>query len=235
ITLYIILALLLLNFASCEKFLDIDSPVQEITTDDVFSSDQTAEAAVVGLYSRMTATNNRAMNGFFSLYVGLAADEIWNTAPNSTFDLFRTNAILSTTSVIITSGWTPLYNYIYHANTVIEKLQNSTSVTPSTKEYLMGEMFFTRALAYFYLINFFGEVPLVLTADYKQNRLKGKSSTTEIYAKIVDDLLLAEKLIPSEYISEERIRPNNYAVKALLARVYLYNKDYENSELKATE
>lgn len=232
---YITLGLLCCNTIACESFLNIDAPVQEITVDEVFESDGNADAAVVGLYSRMTTTNNHAMNGFLSLYVGLAADEIWNTATNATFDIFKNNAYTNTTSVISGSAWNPLFNYIYHSNAVLEGLERSSSVTLSTKERLAGEMYFTRAIAHFYLVNLFGDVPLVLTTDYEQNRLRGKASHTEIYTQILQDLTEAEKLIPVEYHGTGKIRPNRYAVKALMARVYLFLNDYQNAYAKATE
>lgn len=151
-----ILSITAINLVACESFLDIDAPLQEITAYEVFDSEQTAESAVIGLYSRMTSINNYAMNGFLSIYMGLASDEIWNTAANATFDVFKNNAILPTTSVISGSAWSPSYYYLYHANAVMEGLQNSNGISVEIKRSLEGEMYFSRALVNFYLVNLFG-------------------------------------------------------------------------------
>ncbi|RZM19474.1 MAG: RagB/SusD family nutrient uptake outer membrane protein, partial [Pedobacter sp.] len=234
-TLYLISILLIILISSCEKFLDNDPPVQDIVSQKVFNNEESANAAVVGLYSRMTARNNDAMNGFLSIFIGLAGDEIWNTSTNASYDAFKNNAVLDNNTVINANLWTPLYNYIYHANTIIEHLNKSNAITAETKNRLLGEMYFTRAILHFYLVNLFGDIPLILTADYELNRYAQKSNQEEVYKQITDDLLLAKDLLPEPYTNTERIRPNKHAAKALLARIYLYTKKYELAVTEATD
>ncbi|WP_313491956.1 MULTISPECIES: RagB/SusD family nutrient uptake outer membrane protein [Sphingobacterium] len=234
-TFYSINILLILLATSCEKFLDNDPPVQDIVSQKVFNNEESANAAVVGLFSRMTARNNDAMNGFLSIFTGLAGDEIWNTSTNASYDAFKNNAILDNNSVIKANVWTPLYNYIYHANIIIEQLNKSNIITGELKNRLLGEMYFTRSILHFYLINLFGDIPLILTTDYELNRYAQKSNQEEVYKQITNDLLLAKDLLPESYTNTERIRPNKHAAKALLARIYLYTKKYELAIVEATD
>ncbi|GEM63919.1 membrane protein [Sphingobacterium faecium NBRC 15299] len=234
-TFYSISILLIILISSCEKFLDNDPPVQDIVSQKVFNNEESANAAVVGLYSRMTARNNDAMNGFLSIFTGLAGDEIWNTSTNASYDAFKNNAILDNNTVINSNLWTPLYNYIYHANTIIEHLNKSNAITAETKNRLLGEMYFIRAILNFYLVNLFGDIPLILTADYELNRYAQKSNQEEVYKQITNDLLIAKDLLLEPYTNTERIRPNKHAAKALLARIYLYTKKYELAITEATD
>ncbi|MBE8721566.1 RagB/SusD family nutrient uptake outer membrane protein [Sphingobacterium pedocola] len=227
--------ILLLQAVACESFLAVDPPVQDIMAVEVFSSKRTAESAIIGMYSRMTTSNNHALNGFMSLYMGLAADEFANTAVNATFDVYKNNAILGSTASVLGSAWAPLYNYMYHANAIIDGLQKSTGIALADRQALLGEAYFVRGLVNFYLANLFGPVPLVLDTDYEKNRVLAKSSLDDLYDQVESDLLQAETLLSTDYPDNTRIRPNVYAAKALLARVYLYRENYPAAVLRASE
>ena len=51
---------------------------------------------------------------------------------------------------------------------------------------------------------------------------------------INEGLIQAEKLLPQDYPTSERVRANKTVVTAMLARVYLYKKDWTNAAVKAT-
>lgn len=226
---------IILGLSSCEQFLDIDSPVNEIASEAVFDSKATIEATVVGLYGQMTFSNNYALNGFLSVYAGLSADDLRNSSTASNLEQFRSNELLSTNPLLLNNLWRALYNYVYHANAVLEGLRTTTVLNHSENRAYQGEMLFARALSYFYLINLFGDVPLVLTTNYESNRRLGRAGIAEVYQQITEDLLLAEDYVAVQYPSNQHVRPNKMAVKAFLARVYLYNSQYEKAELKASE
>jgi len=220
---------------SCESFLEIDAPVDETVSETVFDSKKTIESSVVGLYSQMTSSNNYAMNGFLSVYSGLSADELQNTSVTANIEQFRTNELLSTNTLLLNNLWRSYYAYIYHSNAVLEGLQATKVITEEEKQPFMGEMHLVRATSYFYLINLFGDVPLILSTDYESNRRLSRTETTKVYEQIINDLLLAEKYLPAEYPSSDRIRPTLFAAKTLLARVYLFTGQYNYAKSKADE
>ncbi|TEB41131.1 RagB/SusD family nutrient uptake outer membrane protein, partial [Flavobacterium circumlabens] len=90
------------------------------------------------------------------------------------------------------------------------------------KKQLKGEALFVRALLHFYLTNLFGDVPYLTSTDYEQNSIVKKKSVTMVYTSAKEDLEQAIQLLPENYVSEDRVRPNKYAAHALLARVDLY-------------
>ncbi len=93
-----------------------------------------------------------------------------------------------------------------------------------------------RAFFYFHLTNLYGAVPLIKSTDYQINDNLSRQSQTDIYKSIIDDLNDAKKKLKDDFSisNDERIRPNKYAASALLARTYLYQKDWENAEKEAS-
>ncbi len=215
---------------SCKKFVQIPSPTDQIVSSEVFSNDQSAIAAISGLYSQMMQSNLYFINGAMSLYPALSADELRLAVPNQEQLPFEQNAIPVTSRIIQNNLWRYAYMYIYQANAIIEGLSQSNSVSKNVKSQLTGEAKFVRAFCYFYLVNLFGGVPLILATDYKQNELKPRVSVDAIYKHIIADLQDAHQILSVPYPSDGRVRPNKWTATALLARVYLYRKQYDKAE-----
>ena len=220
--------------SSCKKFVDIPTPKTQAESSQVFSSDATATSAVVGLYYQMIANNLTLINGAVTVYAGLSADELSNVNPNSDYDAFKNNAIPSNSSTINSKFWSNAYRYIYQANAVLEGLGNSGSITANVKDQLRGEMLFTRALNYFYLVILFGDVPLVLSTNYLKSSSIPRTAVVTVNQQIVADLTEAKQLLSVSYTTSTNVRPNEMAAAALLARVYLFQKDWANAETQAT-
>jgi starch-binding outer membrane protein, SusD/RagB family len=114
-------------------------------------------------------------------------------------------------------------------------------VSPAVKKQLTGEAKFMRSFWYFYLVNIYGSVPLVTTTDYRINSTAPRASKEKLYEQIINDLVDAQAILSSNYvdasdtvITVDRIRPTKWAAMALLARVYLYNKEWRNAEIQST-
>ncbi|SFW66425.1 Starch-binding associating with outer membrane [Sinomicrobium oceani] len=113
-----------------------------------------------------------------------------------------------------------------------------TSTQPETYiAPLIGEAKFIRAMCYFYLVNSFGDVPLVLETNPAITAELPRADTEVVYTQIKTDLLEAIAVLPEDFRSYggEKIRATTGAAQALLARVYLYMKDWENAEITASE
>jgi hypothetical protein len=225
---------LCLAFGACRKFISIPPPETQAQTSIIFENDQAAIAAATGLYSQIMSASLGITNGGTTLYPALSADEIYNTASNSDYDAFRSNEItLNATG--LNRLWTFGYRNIYHANAVLEGLVASTGITDSIRKQLRGEMLVTRALHYFILVNMYGEIPLVKTTSFQTNQILPRSTLPEVHTFIMNDLLEAKTLLKDSYPSAGRVRPNKFAATALLARFYLYSKQWQLAEQEATE
>jgi starch-binding outer membrane protein, SusD/RagB family len=233
------MAFTLFSGSGCEKYLqNTQLPAGTIAGDDAFVSDNSVSAIVTGnflslcgsgAFSGGTASNT----GFLT---GLYTDELKPIATsNKTAIAFYTNAITNDQS----SYWSNLYSKIYAVNAAIEGIE-STPATLYNKNQWLGESYFTRALLYFTLVNFYGDAPLALTTNYQVNSALARAPQTEVYQQIIKDLKQAQALLGADYkdgygtTTTARVRPNKAVATALLAKVYLYTKDWPNAEAEAT-
>lgn len=216
----------LLLLGSCKKFVDISGPPTLIDQTYVFADESTATSAVAGLYYLLAQANATMFNGGITVYTGLSSDELFNTSTNADYDAFRTNNLTSSIATLNNSPfWAFLYSYIFQANAVIEGIGQSSIARPA-KDRLTGEMLFIRSLTYFYLVNLYGDVPLVLTTRFVQNELMPRTARTKVWEQVTDDLLQAVQLLPDDYPTATRLRVNKQAAMALLARAYLYRQQW---------
>ncbi|MCH5685581.1 RagB/SusD family nutrient uptake outer membrane protein [Niabella sp. W65] len=87
---------------------------------------------------------------------------------------------------------------------------------------------------YFYLVNLFGDAPLITSTDYEKNTMKGRDNVMDVYSQIKSDLEEAEGLMNDTYVTPSRVRPNLKTVQALLARVYLYTEQWDLALAKSS-
>ncbi len=232
------LPLLLLIMTGCRKFVQAPLPITELVGSNVFSSNSTATAAVTGIMTTMTENSVGGGPTGISALGGLSADEfILYPGATSLQQQVYINEQLSSNPPTI---WSDLYNIIYQANAAINGIAGSPGVDSAMRLQLIGESEFLRAFAYFYLVNLYGDCPLVLTGNYQVTRTMGRTPAMDVYAQIAADLSGAQKMLGTNYltpngsVTPERVRPNAGAAAALLARVYLYEGKYDSAELEAT-
>jgi hypothetical protein len=241
--------LLTLSTAGCKKLVEVDGPVTSTNAANVYNSDATAAAVLTGIYTIMSAGNgplfpvlpNPGITST-SVFLGLSADELTlDYLSSATMLAYYSNqleSIVSSTAAI--SYWTDGYTIIFDANSAIQGLAGSTGLTPAVKQQLTGEAKFIRAFYYFYLVNLYGDVPLVNGTDYTVNSLLPRAPKAQVWQQIINDLKDAQNLLSANYVdasllktTAERVRPTKWAASALLARVYLYTGDWANAEAEA--
>ena len=231
----LISCLILIIVFSCEDFVDIDPPQTGLVSETVFADDINAESAISGIYSRMVESSATIFTGTQSITVltSRASDEFLNHSVIPQFIEFSSNDLVVDNG--FNSGlWNQLYQFIYSANSVIEGLENSNSVTDSLSTQWQGEARFLRAWCYFYLVNLYGDVPLALTTNFEINATLPRTSSEVVYDQIAVDLLDAQEQLGENYPSDQKIRPNKAVATALLARVNLYRENWAESEREAT-
>jgi hypothetical protein len=230
--------LLIAVLTGCEKLIEIPAPITEVSSSKVFSSKQTALAALSGAMS--STTNSLTMSVYLTSNTALAADELEFLA-NTNYEELENNTYtpLSSTSAVsnINSMWDDLYAGIYRFNSLLEGVQNSTALSDSLKTQIAGNAKFMRGLCYYYLVNLYKDVPLILITDVSQTALAPKDSASKIYNQIITDLVQARDVLPDNYSSVAGTRTviTKWAASALLARVYLYTGQWSLAEQEATK
>jgi starch-binding outer membrane protein, SusD/RagB family len=234
IRIYTLLVLIVLLLLSCKKFVAVSLPKDRVVASRVFETDAKATSALTAVYGNMINGAPSFANSFTTVYGGLSSDELLAFNPNSVDAEVQANAITTSNNVPATI-WKTAYQTIYYCNALLEGVANSTRLSASVTNRITGEAKFIRAFCYFYLVNFFGDVPLVTTTAYEPNSNLPRSPKADVLAAIRSDLLDAKDRLTVAYPNTEKNRPNKYAVSALLARIYLYTADWKNAELEATE
>ncbi len=223
---------------SCKKFVAVEPPKTVLISQTVFNTNATATSALLGIYSTMMQDQSFASIST-TRYTGLSSDELTNYSVDPAQNEIYENS-LSAVNTNIKNYWADAYKYIYAANSLIEGLSHSNGVSESVKRQLIGEAKFIRAFCHFYLVNLFGDIPLITLTNYHVSSVAGRTPKTQVYQQITADLIEAQDLLPDFYVksdnsvSTERTRPNKWSAIALLARVYLYLQNWSDAETLAT-
>lgn len=230
----VVLMSLIIN--GCVDFVQIDPPRTDLVKSTVFSNEATAHAAMVDIYYGLRSAGFASGNSSsITYYATYSADEQINysTQPNQEFN----DNELTSGNPFILNLWSEMYNAIYKSNAIIEGVNTSQNLSETVKLQLDGEAKFIRAFCYFYLVNLFGDVPLVRSTDYQINAKIGRTQAQSVYDQIIQDLKDAQNHLPQDYAfaSNERVRANHGAATALLARVYLMIQNWEAAEAEATK
>lgn len=235
-------------FSNCKKLVTVDPPSTVISGESIFSENATATSVLTGLYASLSNNAPSFIGNITSLSYafGLSSDEFklssLNTSPQA--NAFYKNLFGQGTAITTAYGgdfWFGLYPFIFKCNDAIVGLTGSETLSPAIKQQLLGEAKFLRAYFYFYLVNLYKDVPLAITNDPKINAVLARSSESIVYQQILSDLKDAQNLLSTGYLDGsllkndvERVRPNKWVATALLAKVYLFMKDYANAEAQAS-
>ncbi|MNS30974.1 SusD family protein [compost metagenome] len=230
---FLILTVLL---CSCKEFVTVENPPDILTSDKIFTSDKSATAAMLSIYIDMM-NDQYGSNGSFvcfsmSALGGMSANELSWTQSNTSAPLYQQfyDHNLTPDNSYVGALWSDGYMYIYRTNAIIKGLTTASGMTEATRKQLEGEAKFMRAFCYFYLVNLFGDVPLVLNTNYQENMLLPRTPTSKVWEQIIADLKDAKVLLSDIYPTAERLRPNRWTASALLARAYLYNNRWQDAE-----
>jgi len=242
--LYIVLVLIGFTgvFISCEKDLDV-LPSEALSEVDFLSKPENAIQLVTGIYN---AQLRWEMYSF--AWIGMTSitsdDADKGSTPNDTgTDKKKLDGLSwDPSDISFKDVWNARYDGIYRANTAIHYLE-LTELDSTLKNQLLGEVKFLRALFYFDLVRCFGGVPLVTTTiDINDTETINqvvfvRKPVEEVYAQIEADLLSAADLLPlkSQQGGSDLGRASKGAAQALLAKAYLYQQKWNESEAMADE
>ncbi|UQA74159.1 RagB/SusD family nutrient uptake outer membrane protein [Sphingobacterium siyangense] len=235
-TLSIVLLLGAISLSSCEKLIEIDDPTNELPSEVIFKSETTAKSALAGAYAAMTSSS--VFNVNITQFNGMSAGEM-DFVGSTVFLDFMQNSYDPVVTTRINNIWSETYNVIYLFNSVIAGLSDNKAISASAAQQMIGEARVMRAFCYFHLMNMFGEVPLVTITDVNKTNILPRIPVSEIYDWLTIELEEAKNLVGDAYPGavgmNSRAQVNKSAAKALLARIYLFQKNYTKAEQYATE
>ena len=153
--------------------------------------------------------------GFIKVGEVMSGNYYWGSSPYMTLTVNSTDADLMNMS-------NSLWAVIGHANTVYNYLKNASS-SQSVKNQCMGECLAWKAMAYFFLVRSFGDVPIVhdnstMLANGSYSNVS-RVQKSDVYDYIIMTLEKAMELLPK---AGNPGRIDYYSAEGLLAKVYLY-------------
>ena len=245
--------------SACADWVNV-SPKEEVESDKLFTSESGFKSALIGIYARMTLTETYGKSLSYG-YIEELVQRYDNYDPEvgptdakraERYD-YKENAEAKNK---VKSLWTELFRSVANINSLLAHLEGEGKqivVTEGYWELMKGEALGLRAFHYFDLLRLFGPVyqedpemkclPWRGTFDAERRPLL---AAREIAGHIVADLQEAEKLLENDpmdygknadipFLGLRKHRMNKMAVKALMARVYLWIGDKEKAAGKARE
>ena len=204
---------LALSMASCQDFLN--RPTEDnYNVDNFYQNDDQVEQGVNYLYNSPWYDFQRA---FIKIGEVMSGNMYWGSSPYLTFTTNGTDGDLVNMSY-------SLWAVNGHSNTVITNILNAEGPSQAAKNKAIGEALTWKAMAYFFMVRTFGEVPIVhdnnaILTSGTYNDLY-KADRASVYEYIVMTLEKAMELLPKQ-TSGWNGRIDYYAAEALLAKVHL--------------
>ena len=204
---------LALSMASCQDFLN--RPTEDnYNVDNFYKNDEQVEQGVNFLYNSPWYDFQRA---FIKIGEVMSGNMYWGSSPYLTFTTNGTDTDLVNMSY-------SLWAVNGQANTVITNILNSEGPSQAAKNKAIGEALTWKAMAYFYMVRTFGEVPIVhdnnaILTSGTYNDLY-KADRASVYEYIIMTLEKAMELLPKQ-TSGWNGRIDYYSAEGLLAKVYL--------------
>lgn len=219
-TIFLIAGAGLMLMAACKKQLE-EKAYSFNTPLNYYKTAQDAQTALNGVFSTMQAQT--AYQRTVWLISELPAD---NLIGNTTAERAELNNFKWTPSnAEITNWWKTSYQMISRANDVITNVPE-INMDVTSRNNIVGNARFLRALGYFDLVRNFGDVPLLLRPIVNKDDtllFPSRASAADIYKVIIDDLKYAEAncLLENKIIAANKGMVSSGAASTLLAKVYL--------------
>ena len=209
----IAVGLLALGTVSCEKFLDRPSE-DSYNTSNFYLNDEQCIQGVNYIYNSPWYDFQR---GFIKIGEVMSGNMYWGSSPYLTFTTNATDEDLKNMAY-------SLWAVNGHVNAVLVNINASDGPSRAVKNQCLGEALTLKALAYFFMVRTFGEVPIVhnnteLLGSNNYNKIY-KVTRKNVYEYIIMTIEKAMSLLPKK-TSGWNSRIDYYAAEALLSKVYL--------------
>lgn len=217
---YLIIAMI--GFSSCKKdFLD-RTPLDAISDETFWNTEEQLTLALNALYANIKASNTVAM------------DQMGDNSINSTTtDNYR---ILSGGNFGVDLGtvndeWKSQYKGIRQCNVFLANYEKATSVSEAKKNQMAGEARTIRAYMYMNLTSFFGDVPLIVKPLNVDELYDSRTPRKEVVDFILSELEAAAGMMQAAPQTGTALgRLSRGAALGLRARMALYDGRWAEAE-----
>lgn len=250
-----------LALASCSDWLDVE-PKTNVEETDLFKNEQGFKEVLTGIYVAMAGANLYGRELTYG-FMDIIAQRYYNDANSMadydrdtwyTYPSVRTEGYTNT-------FWNDGYNIIANINNLLQNIDRygGNIKTPGYRDIIKGEALGLRSFIYLDLLRMFGPVykdnaaspaiPYRTVFDRSEKKLMPANAVID---SIIGSLKEAELLLADDpmnisfsvneldmaadpFLNHRFNRMNKYAVKAVMARAYMWKGDKANATVKARE
>jgi len=221
----------------CKKDLALE-PTDTINASTVFTSVADLDAGAIGVYAGLD-------NGDIGISTRWSDENYYPVENNANVGGIGYRWEIDPDAGDAAANWAPLYSVIYRANRILRVIDNiptSSASEIALRDRIKGELLAIRAYSHFQLLRSYAEnyagtalgIPYLTSFDDDPTKTKpARTSVADNYTKIEADLALAKTLIPATFTDVTRV--TRKAVSAIQARVFLYEKKWDDAITAATE
>lgn len=224
---------------------DLDTiPTNYVDEESIYDNTTNIESALNGAYKYLNEASstyqNRGYSGILRACDAMGSD----MAINSKYgfkDHYTFVTMNSRTSTATNWAWDLLYTVINVSNHIITKTDAAEG--PETdKRILKGEAYGLRGVCYLTLASLYQLptdnmskrcAPIYTEPTTSATTGNPKSTVKQVYEQAINDLIEANRLLPDDYERWSKFRLDQDVINGLLARAYLYTKDWANAEIYA--
>lgn len=222
----IVLAACLILAAGCkDDYLDIPLEGQTEATQ-FFQTQDDAMKATNAVYSFLRSWDNSAFP--YQYLFGVPADDVekGSNPGDASFINVYNNFTYTASDGGVEGYWNGQWQAIGRANQVITKVPG-ISMDETLKNRLIAEAKMLRAYFYFNLVRIYGGVPIF--DGLQDNYNLPRNTKDQVYDFIIKDLKEASAVLPATYPAADRGRVTKGAALGMLAKAYLYQKQWQNA------
>ncbi|MEO1261722.1 MAG: RagB/SusD family nutrient uptake outer membrane protein [Bacteroidota bacterium] len=199
-----------------------------VSTGTFWANPNDVSLAVNGMYHPIT-------NTFFwgrIIHTGaMLRSDIFNVrpfGPNTAMSTFQGEAGAARWSTEI---WQEPFKCIFRANAILENVNSENVPDVTERNGFIGQAHFMRGFAYWYLVNLYGNVPLVTrTAQGEEDFFPSQAAPAEVWAQIEADFTAAAGELPAAWEGGHLGRPTSGSATAFLGKSLLYQGKWAEAE-----
>lgn len=212
---YVVSLILIATVVGCkEEFLE-RPPMDQLVDANFYQTTEQVLAGSAPLYNVVWfAYNDKASHGIGDARGGILTSGSYQLENVQ----FNTTGITPENA----SAWRAFYNVVGQANVLISNINQyaGENVPESIKRHAIGEARFMRGLAYSYLVQNWGPVPIIVNnTTLLQDTTIARNTIESVWEFIIQDIRYATKVLPETPIQEGRL--TKWAAEGMLAKMYL--------------
>jgi starch-binding outer membrane protein, SusD/RagB family len=229
LNIFLIMLVLIGGMTACNDELNVTNPNNQ-TTYDFGKTESDLQEAIIACYNRIRLEGTFARVGY--TLDAVRGDEVWNSSQQWYLEYDNLNAV-ATDEIGNLWPWRDCYHVVNRTNFVLSKVDG---VTMSTESYnkIAGQALFLRSLAYYELVTYYQNVPLIIDyASYSDINTMYASNNTQdqVFDQIEADLTKAMNMLPSRDTGGEwaKGRATCGAAAGYLARALMFRHKYSEA------